>query len=155
MTSCSHFYFLGNGVLVQQAMQQSYARQTGAVPNHGGGGHHPGQGGSTRVKWGQETNDDEFEEVQVRGLDGGYVNQYPKGAGPGMGGGTGLPNITQPKPHPGHPGGGGHHQGNGHINGAKGPINYHHGSSVSPPDRGRSPSAGAHGRTDWKAKYLK
>ena len=34
-------------------------------------------------------------------------------------------------------------------------INYN-GSNVSPPDqRGRSPSAGVNGRTDWKAKYLK
>ena len=34
-------------------------------------------------------------------------------------------------------------------------INYN-GNNVSPPDqRGRSPSAGVNGRTDWKAKYLK
>ena len=41
-------------------MQQSYARQSGAVPING-------RGGQTRVKWSQEAGgDDDFEEVQVR-----------------------------------------------------------------------------------------
>ena len=43
---------VGNGVLVQQTMRDSYARQTGAVPN-----------GGARVKFGQEATDEEFVEV--------------------------------------------------------------------------------------------
>ena len=63
---------MGNGVLVQQMMRDSYARQTGQVPNGAAarqGQHsqvgHPGT--NARVTFGQEATDEEFEEVQVRG----------------------------------------------------------------------------------------
>ena len=57
-------------MLVQQAMQQSYARQTGVLPpaagaqQQGGAAAAAGQHApNTRVKWGVEANDDDFEEV--------------------------------------------------------------------------------------------
>ncbi len=57
---------VGNGILVQQAMRESYARKTGALPNDGSGANNGGtRSGVARVKFGQEMNDEEFEEVQV------------------------------------------------------------------------------------------
>ena len=59
----------GNGMLVQQAMQQSYARQTGVLPPAAGAQQQAGAGAAgqlaptTRVKWGVEANDDDFKEV--------------------------------------------------------------------------------------------
>ena len=56
----------GNGMLVQQAMQQSYARQTGALPPAAGAQQQAGagqHGPNARVKWGVEATDEEFEEV--------------------------------------------------------------------------------------------
>ena len=59
----------GNGMLVQQAMQQSYARQTGALPPAAGAQQQAGGGGfgqhgpNARVKWGVEATDEDFEEV--------------------------------------------------------------------------------------------
>lgn len=114
----------GNGVLVQQAKQASYARQTGAVPNEG----------PARVKWGQEVNDEEFEEIMVQ----------PRGEHTFPGASADprrLPQIAQS-------------QSQGKLTSAVygRQVNY---NQTSPGERGRSPSGGAHGRTDWKAKYLK
>ena len=56
----------GNGMLVQQAMQQSYARQTGALPPAAGAQQQAGvgqHGPNARVKWGVEATDEDFEEV--------------------------------------------------------------------------------------------
>ena len=56
-------------MLVQQAMQQSYARQTGVLPPAAGAQQQAGAGAAgqlaptTRVKWGVEANDDDFKEV--------------------------------------------------------------------------------------------
>ena len=127
-------------------MKQSYARQTGAVPND--------MGGRTRVKWGQETTDDDFEEVMVKQV-GGNHNGHPRGSGRASQLGQPaqqLPNINQSQLN----GRSGSHNSiaaNGRSS-SRQQINY---NGISPPEggRGRSPSAGISGRTDWKAKYLK
>lgn len=50
-------------MLVQQAMQQSYARQTGALPPAAGAAAAGQPGPNARVKWGVEATDEDFEEV--------------------------------------------------------------------------------------------
>ena len=59
---------MGNGVLVQQTMRESYARQSGQLPGSSRQGQHSQvghPGTNARVTFGQQATDEEFEEVQV------------------------------------------------------------------------------------------
>ena len=100
-------------------------------------------GGRTRVKWGHDMNDDDFEEVAV-------VKSNPVDHGRSQSGG--LPSIYQ----------NGQYQQNQHLNGYRGSSSYPTLGSKSYGSNGatgesssRSPSAGLSGRVDWKSKYLK
>jgi len=117
-----------NGHIMEQTLQRSYARKSGAVPGDKAGNFDVG---------GRWDGSDDFEEVIVdlkgKGR-GGSRRASSTGAMPG------LPQI----------GGGGQF--------GKSPTGYTkqvYPGSGSPSDRGRSPSAGPNGRVDWKAKYLK
>ena len=131
----------GNGMLVQQAMQDSYARQTGQVGNHGT---------NARVKFGHDIpNEDDFQEVHVQQVQvngGGATGAGSRRASQHKVSQQGLPNIAQTQatvPR------------QGLVPSAmSGQINY--GNNISPPDRrSPAPNSGVHGRTDWAAKYLK
>jgi len=117
-----------NDHIMEQTLQRSYARKSGAVPGDKAGNFDVG---------GRWDGPDDFEEVIVdlkgKGR-GGSRRASSTGAMPG------LPQI----------GGGGQF--------GKSPTGYTkqvYPGSGSPSDRGRSPSAGPNGRVDWKAKYLK
>jgi len=114
------------GHIMEQTLQRSYARKSGAVPhdkNNFDGG-----------RWDAQS---DFEEVIVdlkgKGR-GGSRRASSTGAMPG------LPQI----------GGGGQFG-----KSPTGYTKQAYPGSGSPSDRGRSPSAGPNGRVDWKAKYLK
>lgn len=154
----------GNGqLLVQQSKDQaSYVRQAGIVKDD----HHLTRGhrsvsetrGAARVKWGQEINDDEFEEILVKGHGNGSdlgrshsggtryssVVQQPKPGGSG-GASAQLPNISQSQYHTN-----GQRSSNSYPSLANGGKPGYNGSGEQ-----RSPSAGISGRVDWKSKYLK
>lgn len=121
----------GNGTLVQQTMKQSYARQTGAVPNDMGRAH---------VKWGQEPQEENFREVQVQQVNSRRQSQSQHQ----------LPSISSTQLN-GAVGGSRSHPGSNVGSRSQSQINY---NGISPPDRGRSPGGALSGRTNWKAKYL-
>jgi len=116
-----------NGHIMEQTLQRSYARKSGAVPQEKGANFDGG-------KWDDQS---DFEEVIVdlkgKGR-GGSRRASSTGAMPG------LPQI-----------GGGGQVGKSPTGYSK----QAYPGSGSPSDRGRSPSAGPNGRVDWKAKYLK
>jgi hypothetical protein len=65
------------GMIVQQTIQQSYARQTGALPP-AAGAQQQQQGPNTRVKWGQPASDEAFEEVRINRLLIGHIMYFLK-----------------------------------------------------------------------------
>ena len=117
--------------ILEQTLQRSYARQTGAIPGGGGGS------GPARLEQQQEIV--ELKELQGNN-GGGGAGGYRRSSYPAVGAGGTRSNSSLPRI-----GGGGA----GGIDSAtlKGPR-------VSQVDRGPSPSAGINGRVDWKAKYL-
>ena len=118
--------------ILEQTLQRSYARQTGAIPGGGGGS------GPARLE--QQTGQ-QSEIVDIKELPGGN-NGYRRSSYPAGGGGvrsnSSLPRI----------GGGGMQVAGGRDSAAL------QGPRVPQPDRGPSPGAGINGRVDWKAKYL-
>ena len=128
--------------------------------------------GNARVKWGQEVNDDEFQEVMVnhhqrggrkggggedtllprRVKSGGGYKAAAVAAGPN--GPSGLPSIGQSNSYP--------NSTSGTSSRRQLTNQAYNMAGVSPPtyppptvQPGRATSAGLHGRVDWKAKYLK